>query len=230
MNCCMWPIEIQGDFCAIKLLSCKRERVLVCSCATQLHTVEQDWELMTELQCKQAIYWGCTQRQATKEEFRKVVQTWRDSARKTKVQLEPRPIRDRKGSKKCFYHYIAVSPSPLCLVAGFKESYQQWVKVESGMLTSTSPWDHPRVMRELVDVLVKALSYLKECGNHRNISDEWRKVNVTLISKNGQVIIPGNCRLVSCTSVPRSNLLWNTFLGIQAEGGDGEQSSRIYQG
>jgi len=69
-------------------------------------------------------------------------------------------------------------------------------------------------MREVVDVLAKPLPYLKGRGNHKDISDEWIKVNVTLISKNGQVINPGNCRLVSCTSVPWSSLLWITFLGI----------------
>lgn len=40
-----------------------------------------------------------------------------------------------KDNMKCFYHYINVSPRPLRLVAGFKkESYQQWVKIESGII------------------------------------------------------------------------------------------------
>lgn len=46
-------------------------------------------------------------------------------------------------------------------------------------LTSTSPWNHPKVMTELVKVLEKPLSYLKGHGNHRDTSDEWGKVNVT---------------------------------------------------
>lgn len=44
-------------------------------------------------------------------------------------------MRDMKDNMKCFYHYINVSPRPLRLVAGFKkESYQQWVKIESGII------------------------------------------------------------------------------------------------
>lgn len=69
-------------------------------------------------------------------------------------------------------------------------------------LTSTSPWNHPKVMTEQVKVPANPLPYLKGHGNHRDTSDGWGKVNVTLISKNGKVIHPGNCRLVSCTTVP----------------------------
>lgn len=91
-------------------------------------------------------------------------------------------------------------------------------------LTSTSPWNHPKVMTELVKALAKPLSYLKGHGNHRDTSDEWSKVNITFISKNGQVIHPRNCRLVSCTSVPWRNLLWNVLSVCGAECGDGDSS------
>jgi len=62
---------------------------------------------------------------------------------------------------------------------------------------------HPRVMRELVEVLTKALSIVyQQSWLTGEVPADWRLANVTLIYKEGQKEDTGNHRPVSLTSVP----------------------------
>ncbi|KAK4807101.1 hypothetical protein QYF61_018442 [Mycteria americana] len=62
---------------------------------------------------------------------------------------------------------------------------------------------HPRVLRELVEVLTKPLSILyQQSWLTWEVPVDWRLANVTPIFKKGQKEDPGNYRPVSLTSVP----------------------------
>ncbi|KAF1595969.1 UNVERIFIED_CONTAM: hypothetical protein FQV16_0016447, partial [Eudyptes robustus] len=61
---------------------------------------------------------------------------------------------------------------------------------------------HPRVLRELVEVLTKPLSIIyQQSWLTREVPVDWRLANVTPIYKKGQKEDPGNYRPVSLTSV-----------------------------
>ena len=62
---------------------------------------------------------------------------------------------------------------------------------------------HPRVLRELVEVLTKPLSIIyQQSWLTREVPVDWRLANVMPIYKKGQKEDPGNYRTVSLTSVP----------------------------
>ncbi|KAK4831851.1 hypothetical protein QYF61_019679 [Mycteria americana] len=58
---------------------------------------------------------------------------------------------------------------------------------------------HPRVLKELADVLTKPLSIIYQVTGE--VPADWRLANVTPIFKKGRKEDPGNCRPVSLTSV-----------------------------
>ncbi|KFV90098.1 hypothetical protein N327_01950, partial [Fulmarus glacialis] len=62
---------------------------------------------------------------------------------------------------------------------------------------------HPRVLRELAEVLTKPLSILyQQSWLTREVPVDWRLANVMPIYKKGRKEDPGNYRPVSLTSVP----------------------------
>jgi len=62
---------------------------------------------------------------------------------------------------------------------------------------------HPRVLKELMDVLAKPLSIIcQQSWPTREVSIDWRLTNVMPIYKKGRKEDPGNYRPVSLTSVP----------------------------
>jgi len=62
---------------------------------------------------------------------------------------------------------------------------------------------HPRVLRELADVIAEPLSIVFERScRTQEMPEDWRKANVTPIFKKGKKEDPRNCRLVSLTSIP----------------------------
>jgi len=62
---------------------------------------------------------------------------------------------------------------------------------------------HPRVLRELADVIAEPLSIIFERSRRTGEAcEDWRKANVTPIFKKGKKEDPGNYRPVSLTSIP----------------------------
>jgi len=62
---------------------------------------------------------------------------------------------------------------------------------------------HPRVLRELADVIAEPLSIIFERSwRTGEVPEDWRKANVTSVFKKGKKEDPGNYRLVSLTSIP----------------------------
>ncbi|KFP26241.1 RNA-directed DNA polymerase from mobile element jockey, partial [Colius striatus] len=62
---------------------------------------------------------------------------------------------------------------------------------------------HPRVLRELADVVAKPLSILfEQSWRTGEMPEDWRKANVTPVCKKGRKDDPGNYRTVSFTSIP----------------------------
>ncbi|GAB0209948.1 mitochondrial enolase superfamily member 1 [Grus japonensis] len=83
---------------------------------------------------------------------------------------------------------------------------EDWVREHLGKLDTHKCMDpdgmHPRVLRELADVIAKPLSIIFERSWRRGeVPEDGRKANVTLVFEKGKED-PGNYRPVSLTSIP----------------------------
>ncbi|KFP33247.1 RNA-directed DNA polymerase from mobile element jockey, partial [Colius striatus] len=62
---------------------------------------------------------------------------------------------------------------------------------------------HPRVLRELTDMIAKPLSIISgQSWRTGEVPEDWRKANVTPVFKKGRKDDSGNYRPVSLTSIP----------------------------
>ncbi|GAB0182821.1 mitochondrial enolase superfamily member 1 [Grus japonensis] len=94
---------------------------------------------------------------------------------------------------------------------------------------------HPRVLRELADVIARPLSIIfKRSWRTGEVPEDWRKANVTPVFKKGKKEDPGNYRPVSLTSIP-GKVMEQLILGVidkivkQKEVIRSGQHARIYQ-
>ncbi|KAM9591097.1 uncharacterized protein ACIBXB_006040 [Morphnus guianensis] len=73
---------------------------------------------------------------------------------------------------------------------------------------------HPRVLRELAEVLAKPLSIIyQQSWSTGEVPEDWRLANVTPIYKKGRREDPGNYRLVSLISIP-GNIMEQFILSV----------------
>jgi len=62
---------------------------------------------------------------------------------------------------------------------------------------------HPRVLRELADVIAEPLFIIFESSLRAGkVPEDWRKASVIPVFKKDKKEDPGNCTLVSLTSIP----------------------------
>ncbi|PKU36969.1 rna-directed dna polymerase from mobile element jockey- hypothetical protein [Limosa lapponica baueri] len=68
---------------------------------------------------------------------------------------------------------------------------------------------HPRVLRELAEVVAGLLSIILERSwRTGEVPEDWRKANVIPVFKKGKKVDPGNYRPVSLTSIPGKTMEW----------------------
>ncbi|GAB0208703.1 mitochondrial enolase superfamily member 1 [Grus japonensis] len=93
---------------------------------------------------------------------------------------------------------------------------EDWVRDHLGKLDkSMVPYGmHPRVVRELADVIARPPSIIFESSwRTGEVPEDWRKANVTLVFKKGRKEDPGNYRPVSLTSIP-GKVMEQLILGV----------------
>ncbi|GAB0206062.1 mitochondrial enolase superfamily member 1 [Grus japonensis] len=84
---------------------------------------------------------------------------------------------------------------------------EDWVREHLGNLNihkSMGPDGmHPRVLRELADVIARLLSIIfGRPWRTGEVPEDWKKANVSQVFENGKKEDSGNCRPVSLTSIP----------------------------
>ncbi|KAJ7404466.1 RNA-directed DNA polymerase from mobile element jockey [Willisornis vidua] len=61
---------------------------------------------------------------------------------------------------------------------------------------------HPRILKELADVIAKPLLIFEWSWESRDVPADWKLVNIVPVFKKGKMQDHGSYRLVSLTSVP----------------------------
>ncbi|KAK4809656.1 hypothetical protein QYF61_002553 [Mycteria americana] len=141
-------------------------------------------ELSLELRRKRRVYDLWKKGRATQEDYKGVARLCREKTRRAKAELELSLAAAIKDNKKHFFKYISSKRRDIRKSMGPDEI-------------------HPRVLKELADVLTKPLSIIyQQSWLTGEVPADWRLANVTPIFKKGRKEDPGNYRPVSLTLVP----------------------------
>ncbi|GAB0180066.1 mitochondrial enolase superfamily member 1 [Grus japonensis] len=199
-------------------------------------------ELLEKLKGKKEVYRMWKKGLAAWEEYRNVVRVCRDATRKAKAHLELNLARDVKDNKKGFFKYISSkrkareNVGPLLNEASPQESQtlevgeKVWRKEDLPLVKEDrvreylgklnihksmgSDGMHPRVLRELADVIAMPLSIIFERSwRIGEVPEDWRKVIVTPVFKKGKKEDAGNYRPVSLSSIP-GKVMEQLILGV----------------
>ncbi|KAK4826044.1 hypothetical protein QYF61_003943 [Mycteria americana] len=187
-------------------------------------------ELWLELRKKRRVYDLWKKGQATQEDYKGVARLCREKIRRAKAELELNLAAAVKDNKKHFFKYISSKrrakenlqplgqfvlwvPSPLELED--RDGDQNGAPIIQGEMVSDllhhldthksmGPDEiHPRVLKELAEVLTKPLSIIyQQSWLTGEVPADWRLANVTPIFKKGWKEDPRNYRPVSLTPVP----------------------------
>ncbi|KAK4814045.1 hypothetical protein QYF61_006552 [Mycteria americana] len=173
-------------------------------------------ELWLELRKKRRVYDLWKKGRATQEDYKGVARLCREKIRRAKAELELNLAAAVKDNKKHFFKYISskrrAKENLLPLVDGggntvIKDEEKAEGEMVSDLLhhldthKSMGPDEiHPRVLKELADVLTKPLSIIyQQSWLTGEVPADWRLANVTPPRQKED---PGSYKPVSLTSVP----------------------------
>ncbi|PKU30268.1 glycerol kinase [Limosa lapponica baueri] len=155
-------------------------------------------ELLEKLRWKKKVYRMWKKGLATWEKYRNAVRVCKDAMRKAKAHLELNLTWDVKDNKKGFFKYISrkrktrENAGPLlnelgALVVEDAEKVELLNAFFASVFTAKASPQEPRPWRS---------------WRTGEVSEDWRKANVTPAFRKGKKEDPGNYRPVSLTSIP----------------------------
>ncbi|GAB0190938.1 mitochondrial enolase superfamily member 1 [Grus japonensis] len=148
----------------------------------------------------------------TWEEYRNIVRVRRDAMRKAKAHLELNLARDVKDKKKGFFKYISSkrktreNAGPLLNDVGALVTENTEKTVLLNVFCASVFTDKP------------AIRNLRPWRSWRTgeVSEDWKKANVTPVFKKGKKKDPGNYRPVSLISIP-GKVMKHFILGVMSK-------------
>ncbi|KAK4823576.1 hypothetical protein QYF61_003580 [Mycteria americana] len=178
-------------------------------------------KLLSLLKTKREAYQRWKSGQIPIENYKGIARTCRDAVRKAKAQLKLRLARHVKNYKQGFFRYVNNKQKQKESTVG-PQALGTKIQVDANtdppsvkelvceLLQELDPYKpmgpdniHPRVLREMADIVARPLSIIFEkLRRSGDVPEDWKKANVAPIYKKGLKEDPGNYRPISLTSVP----------------------------